>query len=73
MGKQVCTRTMAAGVLAALNGSKKRINHRSATFRLMRAFFQARPPVAALLAASTMLLSVNMPSLVSTIHLTFIL
>ena len=43
MGKQVCTRTMAAGVLAALNGSKKRINQHSASFRLMRAFFQARP------------------------------
>lgn len=49
VGKQVCTRTMAAGVLAALNGSKKRINQRSASFRLLRAFFQARPPVAALL------------------------
>ena len=64
---------MAAGVLAALNGSKKRINQRSASFRLMRAFFQARPPAAALLACLHHLyLKVNMPSLKSTIHLTFV-
>ncbi|KAK9826765.1 hypothetical protein WJX81_007288 [Elliptochloris bilobata] len=43
-GLAICTRTMAAAASAVLHGPKKHINERSASFRLLRTFFQVWVP-----------------------------